>query len=124
MTTERRRPGVAHGAGGLLAGVAGDGGDRARPDAPGGLVVVVRDGAVVYEEAFGVADLSTMRPYTLDTPTNIGSTSKQFTAFAIVTLAEQGLLSLDDDVREHLPELPVFKLPVFRPTDSTVQLFS
>ena len=78
------------------------------PDAPGGIVVVVRDGAVVFEEAFGLADLTDGRPYTLDTPTNIGSTSKQFTAFAIVTLAEQGLLSLDDDVRDHLPELPDF----------------
>lgn len=79
-----------------------------RPDAPGGIVVVVEDGAVVFEEAFGLADLTDGRPYTLDTPTNIGSTSKQFTAFALVTLAEQGLLDLDDDVREHLPELPDF----------------
>lgn len=79
-----------------------------RPDAPGGIVVVVEDGAVVFEEAFGLADLTTMRPYTLDTPTNIGSTSKQFTAFALVTLAEQGLLDLDDDVRDYIPELPDF----------------
>ena len=45
-------------------------------------------------------------PFTVATRTNIGSTSKQFTAFAILLLAGQGKLALDDDVRKYLPELP------------------
>lgn len=73
---------------------------------PGAIVAVVRDGEIVYEEAFGMANLTHGVPYRLDTPTNIGSTSKQFTAFAVGLLAERGLLDLDDDVREYVPELP------------------
>lgn len=77
-----------------------------RPGVPGGVVAVVRDGRVVYSHAFGAANLTHAVPFETDTRTNIGSTSKQFTAFAIALLAERGALSLDDDVREHIPELP------------------
>jgi CubicO group peptidase (beta-lactamase class C family) len=76
------------------------------PAAPGGVVAVVRGGEIVYSRAFGSADLAHGVPFTIDTPTNIGSTSKQFTAMAVMLLAERGELSLDDDVREHIPELP------------------
>ena len=75
-------------------------------DVPGAVVGVVRDGELAYHRAFGLADLTHGLPYTADTPTNIGSTSKQFTAYAVALLAERGALSLDDDVREHVPELP------------------
>ncbi len=75
-------------------------------DTPGALVAVVRDGAIVYQQAVGMANLTHGIPYALDTRTNIGSTSKQFTAYAIATLAAEGRLTLDDDVRAHLPELP------------------
>ena len=77
-----------------------------RDDTPGAVVAVARRGELVFAETFGMADLTHGVPYALDTPTNIGSTSKQFTAFAIVLLAERGELSLDDDVRTHIPELP------------------
>jgi CubicO group peptidase (beta-lactamase class C family) len=53
-----------------------------------------------------MANLAYGIPWEVDTRTNIGSTSKQFTAFAVMLLAERGELSLDDDVREHIPELP------------------
>ncbi|HSJ13712.1 MAG TPA: serine hydrolase domain-containing protein [Longimicrobiales bacterium] len=79
---------------------------RVRADEPGVLAVVVRDGKVVYEKAWGLANLTHRIPFTLETKTNIGSTSKQFTAFAILLLAAQNRLSLDDDVRQHIPELP------------------
>jgi len=82
--------------------------DRAGDDTPGALVAVVQDGEIVYQEAFGMANLTHGIPYTLETRTNIGSTSKQFTAFAIGLLAERGELTLDDDVRDHIPELPDF----------------
>lgn len=77
-------------------------------DVPGGVVAVVRDGEPTFAEAYGAANLTHRIPFAVDTRTNIGSTSKQFTAFAIVLLADRGLLSLDDDVREHIPELPDF----------------
>ena len=60
----------------------------------------------LFSKAYGTANLAYGIPWEVDTRTNIGSTSKQFTAFAIMLLAERGELSLDDDVREHLPELP------------------
>lgn len=76
------------------------------PEAPGGAVAVVQDGKVIYQKAWGLANLTHKVPFTTDTRTNIGSTSKQFTAFSLLLLADQGKLSLDDDVRKHIPELP------------------
>lgn len=75
-------------------------------DVPGGLVAVVRDGRLVFARGYGMADLSHDIPFSTETRTNIGSTSKQFTAFAINLLAQRGELSLDDDIRTHIPEVP------------------
>lgn len=76
------------------------------PGVPGGEVRVWRDGRVLYSKGFGMADLRHGIPYRTTTPTNLGSTSKQFTAFAVLLEAERGKLSLDDDIRKHVPELP------------------
>ncbi|MCH7638203.1 MAG: serine hydrolase [Bacteroidetes bacterium] len=73
---------------------------------PGVVVGIVRDGEVAFSKAYGMANLTYNIPFTVTTPTNIGSTSKQFTAFAITMLAERGELNLDDDVREYIEELP------------------
>lgn len=73
---------------------------------PGGVVAVIRDGKLVFSKAYGMAHLSHGIPYAVGTPSNIGSVSKQFTAMAILLLEQEGKLSLDDDVRLHLPELP------------------
>jgi len=73
---------------------------------PGGVVGVIQYGEVVFSKAYGLANLSHDIPYQVNTPTNIGSVSKQFTAFAILLLEQKGMLSLDDDVRKHIPELP------------------
>lgn len=75
---------------------------------PGGVVAVIRDGDPVFARGYGSANLTYGIPFTTATRTNIGSTSKQFTAFAIGLLAERGQLSLDDDIREYIPELPDF----------------
>ncbi|MEM1057360.1 MAG: serine hydrolase [Bacteroidota bacterium] len=77
-----------------------------RDDTPGAIVGVVQRGELIYAQPFGMANLTYDIPYELDTPTNIGSTSKQFTAFAIALLADRGELSLDDDVRDYIEELP------------------
>lgn len=80
--------------------------DYSGTETPGAVVAVVRGGAIVFERAYGMANLTHGIPFTVDTRTNIGSTSKQFTAFAVALLADRGRLSLDDDVRTHIPELP------------------
>ncbi len=84
------------------------------PNSPGAAVRVWRDGRTVYSKTYGMANLGYGIPFEEDTRTNIGSTSKQFTAFAIMLQAERGLLSLDDDIRTHIPELPEF--------DETIQV--
>ncbi len=80
-----------------------------RDDAPGAAVAVWRNGRTIFSNAYGVANLTYDIPFEVNTRTNIGSTSKQFTAFAIMLQAERGQLSLDDDIRVHLPELPEFE---------------
>ena len=75
-------------------------------DTPGGVITVMRDGQIIFTHAFGMANLTHAIPFQTTTPTNIGSTSKQFTAFAIALLEERELLSLDDDIRKYIPELP------------------
>ncbi len=77
-------------------------------DVPGAEVLVLKDGKVLFKKAYGMANLSYDIPFKTTTLTNIGSTSKQFTAFAINLLAQQGKLSLDDDIRKYFPEFPKF----------------
>ena len=77
-----------------------------RRDGPGAAVAVWRGGRTLLAKGYGMANLAYDIPFTVTTPTNIGSTSKQFTAFAVMLLVDDGKLSLDDDVRKHIPELP------------------
>ena len=77
-------------------------------DTPGAVVGVFKAGQLVFVKGYGAADLTYGMPFTADTPTNIGSSSKQFTGFALALLASRGKLSLDDDVRKHIPELKDF----------------
>jgi CubicO group peptidase (beta-lactamase class C family)/putative intracellular protease/amidase len=69
---------------------------------------LLKDGKVVYLKGFGNADLSRETPINTDTKFQIGAMAKQFTAFAILLLEDQGKLSLSDDVRKYIPELPDF----------------
>jgi CubicO group peptidase (beta-lactamase class C family) len=73
---------------------------------PGCAVAVSRDGNVVLERAYGMANLETSTPIQPGTIFHVASVSKQFTAMAILLLAKDGRLSLDDDIRKHLPEIP------------------
>lgn len=75
---------------------------------PGAAVAVVKDGEIVFKRGYGSANLEYDIPITPSTVFHIASVSKQFTAFAIATLAQQGKLSLDDDIRKYLPEVPDF----------------
>jgi CubicO group peptidase (beta-lactamase class C family) len=73
---------------------------------PGCAVGVAVRGTPVLLKAYGMADLEHNVPNTPDTVFENGSVSKQFTAMAIMLLVEDGRLSLDDEVRKHIPELP------------------
>jgi CubicO group peptidase (beta-lactamase class C family) len=75
-------------------------------DGPGCAVAVARDGRVVHQNGYGMANLETGTPITPASVFHLASLSKQFTAAAILLLARDGRLSLDDDVRKHLPEIP------------------
>ena len=77
-------------------------------DVPGGVAIVVKDGEILWEKAFGMASLEYLVPNTTHTIFNIASVSKQFTAYGILLLEEEGKLSLDDDIRTYLPEVPDF----------------
>src|SRR5918993_348033 len=77
-------------------------------DTPGAVVGVIKGGKLAFAKGYGAADLTYGMPFTPETPTNIGSSTKQFTGFALALLASRGKLSLDDDVRKHIPELKDF----------------
>ncbi|MBK6845969.1 MAG: serine hydrolase [Gemmatimonadetes bacterium] len=77
-------------------------------DTPGAVVGVIKEGKLAFVKGYGAADLTYEMPFTAETPTNIGSSSKQFTGFALALLASRGKLSLSDDVRKHIPELKDF----------------
>jgi CubicO group peptidase (beta-lactamase class C family) len=77
-------------------------------DCPGCALGVWTDGQVVYTRGYGMANLEYSVPITKDTVFEAGSVSKQFTAAAILLLTREGKLSLDDDIRKYLPEVPDF----------------
>lgn len=79
-----------------------------QPTTPGCALGVVRDGKLIYEKAFGLADVEQGKRIGPDAVLHVASVSKQFTAFAVLLLERDGKLSLDDDVRKHLPELHNF----------------
>ena len=73
---------------------------------PGAQLAIGRHGKVIFSKAWGMADMEHNTPLTTESITEAGSVSKQFTAAAILLLEQQGKLSLDDDVRKYVPELP------------------
>ena len=73
---------------------------------PGISLAVIKDGAIVYKKGFGIANLEYGIPITTSTVFQVASVSKQFTVFSILLLEQEGKLSIDDDVRKHLPEMP------------------
>jgi CubicO group peptidase (beta-lactamase class C family) len=74
---------------------------------PGMAVCVLSHGRVVASSAYGVADLENAVPVTTESRFSIASTTKEFTAAAILRLAESGTLCLDDDVTRFVPDLPL-----------------
>jgi CubicO group peptidase (beta-lactamase class C family) len=83
-----------------------------KADSPGCALGVIRNGEFVYKRGYGMANLEYNIPITPASIFWIASTSKQFTAMSIALLARQGKLSLDDDIRKYLPEMPQYERPV------------
>jgi CubicO group peptidase (beta-lactamase class C family) len=79
---------------------------------PGCAVGVAIGGKTVLARAYGMADLEHDVPNTVDTIFEAGSVAKQFTAMAVLLLAKDGKLSLDDPARKYLPELPDYGAPL------------
>jgi len=80
--------------------------DYTKAGSPGCAVAVYRDGRISYAKGYGLANIEEKVPITPETVFDIGSTSKQFTAASILLLEKQGKLSVNDDVRKYIPELP------------------
>lgn len=72
-------------------------------------VGVVKDGKLIFKKGYGTANLEYDIAITPKTIFNVGSVSKQFTTFSIYLLEKQGKISLDDDVRKYIPELPIYE---------------
>lgn len=87
-------------------------GGLARADEPGCAVAAMRGGSIIYEHAWGMADLERGTANAPGTRFLIASTSKQFTAFSIALLVAEGRLSLEDDVRRFVRELPDYGSPI------------
>lgn len=79
-----------------------------RTDSPGAAVLIMKGGKVLYQRGYGMANLEYDIPITPATVFHIASDSKQFTAFAILLLAAEGKLALDDDIHLYLPRIPDF----------------
>jgi len=82
------------------------------PGMPGCAIAVSRNGAVLVNRAYGLANLETGTPIGPSTMFDIGSVQKQFDAAAALLLVDEGRLSLSADIREYLPELPDYGRPI------------
>lgn len=78
-------------------------------DSPGCALGVIRDSKLIYARGYGMADLEHNAPLNTQSVFYIASTSKQFAAASIALLARKGAISLDDDIRKYLPEIPQYE---------------
>jgi CubicO group peptidase (beta-lactamase class C family) len=83
-----------------------------KPGSPGCALGIIQDGKFVYRRGYGEGSLELGVPLTSQSVFYMGSVSKQFTAASVVLAAQQGFLSLDDDVRKYIPELPDYGTPI------------
>lgn len=80
-----------------------------KPESPGCALGIVRDGRFIYERGYGMANLDYDIPNSPRLVYYVGSDSKQFTAAAIALLSLEGKLSLQDDIRKYIPEMPDYR---------------
>jgi CubicO group peptidase (beta-lactamase class C family) len=82
--------------------------DLTKSGSPGCALGVYRDGKIIYAKGYGLANIEENVAITPQSVFDIGSTSKQFTAASILLLEQQGKISVNDDVRKYIPELPSY----------------
>lgn len=83
-----------------------------KPENPGCQLSISRNGQIIFSKAWGMADLERLVPLSTISIFEAGSVSKQFTAAAILLLEQQGKLSLNDNIRKYIPELPDYGIPI------------
>ena len=81
-------------------------------DSPGAAVGIFEKGRILYAKGYGIANLDYGIPLSPQTVLRTGSVSKQFVAMGVALLAGQGKLSISDDIRDHLPEMPDYGTPI------------
>ncbi|MCK4495963.1 MAG: serine hydrolase [Candidatus Aminicenantes bacterium] len=83
-----------------------------KPGSPGCALAIIKDGKIIYKKGYGMANLEHNIPITPKSVFYIGSVSKQFVSMSIALLAKEGKLSLDDDIRKYLTEMPDYGTPI------------
>jgi CubicO group peptidase (beta-lactamase class C family) len=81
-------------------------------ETPGCALAIVQDGKIIYKNGYGLANLELGVPITPASVFYTGSVSKQFVAMSIALLIQEGRMSLDDDIRLYIPELPEYDRPI------------
>ena len=82
------------------------------PGSPGCAIGIVENGDFIYKRGYGMGSLELWVPLSPESVFYMGSVSKQFTAASVVLAAEQGYLSLDDDLHKWIPEIPSYGHPI------------
>ena len=83
-----------------------------KTNSPGCALAIIQDGRVIYKQGYGMASLEHSIPISPGSVFYIGSCSKQFVAMCIALLSAEGKLSLDDDIRKYIPEMPDYGIPL------------
>ncbi len=83
-----------------------------RENSPGAALGIFKNGRIIYARGYGTANLEYSLPWTPQTVSRTGSISKQFIALCIAILAEQGKLSLDENIRKYIPDWPEYNGPI------------
>ena len=83
-----------------------------KPNVPGGALGIIKDGKLIYSNGYGIGDLEHDIEITPSSVFYIGSESKQFVAFSLLLLEEQGKLNLDDTIQKFLPDFPEYDAPL------------
>jgi len=79
------------------------------PHKPGVSVALLKDGEIIYTKANGMANMETKTHTNERTLYQVDALAKQFTTLAFIKLINQNLISLDDDIREYIPQLPIYE---------------
>src|SRR5262249_23688565 len=76
-----------------------------KPDSPGCALAVIKDSQIIYKRGYGMSNLEYDIPISPNSIFHVASISKEFTAMSIMLLAQQGKLSIDDDIRKYVSEV-------------------